>query len=152
MFFIVLRKNDFSGYYVYQKDYVHNPREKWSLVISDFKDEVALYSELDDSYMDKEHEESRTHQYFSFFEQVDDSMIDNIKTKPKQMPQLLKACHECSDVVRNMLADSYVYQATHPDYDDGFNFSFFLADWEDCFGETLIPQKNNNKGDDGMEK
>lgn len=151
-FFIVLRKDDYSGYYVYQKDYVHNPMGKWSLVTSDFKDEVALYSEFDTSYMDKEHAESRAHQYFSFFAQVEADMIDYIKTKPYNIPQLPSQCHECSDMMRDMLADSYVWQVTHPDYDEGFNFTFFLADWKDCFGDDLIPPRNLDKGDDGISK
>ena len=170
----VLHSDDGTEIFVFEQDYIHNPRAEWLLVCGDgIKMEDLAYYDDDDRRIqialladvgedgvynknNPQDEEPSIRHLGSFCRQMHEAMKTYLQTGTKcdaKTLQSLQICARCKNDIKEDVADIYTYQITNWDLDDGYlNCLDFVDDWKDVFGSDLIPRIDKGNGDLGRDR
>ena len=150
MLYIVMKSDNSSDYFVYSKDYINKPNSDWENITSDIKDAIALLSEFDITYENKDYKELKIHHTASFCRQIQREMQEHIANNCKELSQNLKNYEQCRQSILEAVSDAYKYNLICYDIPELIDYMFFSDNWKSTFGTDFIPSKNKDNGNNEL--
>ena len=141
--YIVMEGDKNKQWYVYEKDYIKDPKSKWSQVLSDEKYPIALQAELDSPFEYPEYREAKLYHCASLCKQIQAEMEKYLNTGGP-LPQNLKDYHECKSSISGAVDAIMRYDQNCPDLDSILDYYYFFDDWKQTYGDKLFD--NSNQG------
>ncbi|MCR5553352.1 MAG: hypothetical protein K6F08_01220 [bacterium] len=132
---------DNKSFYVFSRDYLN--LKPWEPVEGDKKIEIALLSEVDDSKRTDTNRDSRFFTESSFYEQISKELNKHLNKNGKLTKNLQNIQH-CKTEMTNILNDIMVYKIPYWDANYFLKIIEFKKNWENDFGFSLDPNKNDN--------